>query len=190
MQGLPGLDYGTYYFFSHQFKPDSLLFSLFQSLRFLGNYWMVGGVALAAVLVALKARRFRLAISIAAFFVVAVGIGEGLNLATQRPRPNEARHLIAAQNMASSFPSRSVLMSTYSWLALALALESTTIRKRLRYGLSALAVVAVLVVCMTQLVLTLHFLTDVLAGLAGGAALALLAKHFAARAQGSPATTA
>ncbi|MBI3407790.1 MAG: phosphatase PAP2 family protein [Planctomycetes bacterium] len=190
MEGLRKLDHGTYAFFSHEFKPDSALLELFKSLTFLGTYWVVAAVALAAVAIALLAGRFRSSLVIAVCFVIAVGLAEGLNLATERRRPNDAQRFVAAQNMASSFPARAVLLSTYSWLALAMALESAGFRKRLTLGFSALALLAILVVCMTQLILSLHFLTDILAGLAGGAALALLAKHFGTRPAALPVTTA
>src|SRR5262245_25767921 len=178
MEVLRRLDYGTYAFFSHQFKPETAAFKLCEPLTFLGTFWVVTAVAAAAMVISLASKRFRSAVAISVCFLAAVGLTEGLNLRTERSRPSDSQRHVSREDFGKSFPAREVLLSTYSWLALVVALWPVASRKLVGVGFFSLSLVAILAVCMVQLILSLHFLTDVLAGLAGGAALALLAKHF------------
>jgi len=168
------LDEGTYAFFHNLARQNDALVDAAARLSFLGSYWFASAVMLITAFLLVRQARPRTALVFLAFFVVAAAAGEGIAYATARPRPGQSRDSAAAAPLSSSFPSRAVLISTYAWLAFAMAMGSLG---RWR-GIAAFAAAAlfIAVVCLTRLILSAHYLTDILAGLAGGGGLALLAR--------------
>ena len=104
-------------------------------------------------------------------FLLGVLINEGVNGLAHRLRPADAENVLGADPMYSSFPSRGVLMAAFAWLMLALALERRFARRAMRVMIYAVAALAIVLVCVSQLWLGLHWVSDVLAGLAGGLGL-------------------
>jgi undecaprenyl-diphosphatase len=175
-----GLDHGTYNFF--QFSTRSVvpwLQDLARPLVFLGSYWFVTGIVLAAAFFALRKAKQRAALVILVVYLAGIAMTAGLNLATQRQRPHDAVDTLGPDSMVASFPAGPVLLSTFAWLVLGMALEGWASRKRTLLGIYGLVAVMIALVCLLQLVLSLHYLTDILAGLAGGGALALVTRHVA-----------
>ncbi|MGH2976552.1 MAG: bifunctional DedA family/phosphatase PAP2 family protein [Solirubrobacterales bacterium] len=133
---------------------------------YLGSYAVIGSlVLLAAVLLAAARRWPELWVLVAGAAIVFVGVHE-LKIAIDRPRPPGG--LVGTSS--ASFPSGHAAYSTfYVWLAV-------TIVMRLRPGMARGALVVVAGIALTALVglsrvyLSVHYLSDVSAGWALGAA--------------------
>jgi undecaprenyl-diphosphatase len=167
-----GLDWGTYYFFRFQANRLPDLNSLMQVGDWIGSY--LGVAILLAASVAITPRR-RMALVVVITFLLGSLLVEGVKVATQRPRPPDAQNILGALEL-SSFPSRAVFLAAFAWLILAMAVERRTERSGYRIAVYACAGLGIVFVCVSELWLGLHFVTDVLAGLAGGIGLALVAR--------------
>jgi membrane protein DedA with SNARE-associated domain len=132
----------------------------------LGSLAVTGSLAfVAAALLVARRRWAELAVLLAGFTIVIVGVHE-LKHAVDRPRPGGG----LVETSGSSFPSAHAAYSTfYVWLAV-------TIVMRLRPGMARGALVIVAGIALTALVglsrvyLSVHYLSDVSAGWALGAA--------------------
>jgi undecaprenyl-diphosphatase len=173
------LDWATYYFFRFQANRAPFLHDVITLGDWLGGYAAIALVTAVAVAVALVGSRWRLAGAIVMALVFGVLLVEGTRLATQRPRPPDAQNFLPGAAASPGFPSRGVFLAAVAWLLLAVALERPSWRRGKRVGVYAGAALLIVCVCLSQLLLGLHFLTDVLAGLAGGVGLALLARAVA-----------
>jgi undecaprenyl-diphosphatase len=171
-----GLDWGTYYFFRFQANSAPHLQGLMQIGDLIGSY--LGAVVLLPLAVAAtrQSGRWRMALVVVAAFFFGGMLVEGTKVATQRPRPLDAQNILGTPEMSSSFPSRAVFLAAFAWLILAAALERRTTRKSFRIAIYLAAAPGIVFVCVSELWLGLHFVTDVLAGLAGGIGLALVAR--------------
>jgi undecaprenyl-diphosphatase len=107
---------------------------------------------------------------VAAVRIAAVVVGGGLKLLVDRRRPALDHPL--AHAAGQSFPSGHALGSAALWMAVAVL--ASRLRRSARIGL---AVVVPVLVAATRVVLGVHFVTDVVAGLLLGWALALLGAH-------------
>jgi membrane-associated phospholipid phosphatase len=105
--------------------------------------------------------------------VVAQLISTLLKHAVGRERPHFA-HAVAHASGAS-FPSGHAVGAASTYLAIAIVLMSMTSRSVLRWLALAAAVVTSLVVAATRVLLGVHWMSDVLAGLALGGAVACAA---------------
>jgi membrane-associated phospholipid phosphatase len=125
-------------------------------------------------------------------FVAAIGIGEIvlnnlLKLIVHRDRP-AVLHLVTAHGY--SFPSGHTVAATSTWLAIALVIGRDASRRTRAMLASGAALIAVSVAASRAL-LGVHWLTDVVAGLAiGGGWFMIVAIIFGGRAQrlGDPVT--
>jgi membrane protein DedA with SNARE-associated domain/membrane-associated phospholipid phosphatase len=144
----------------------SRLVDVAKAITQLGSLAVVGPLALiAAVLLATRRRWAELGVLLVGMTIVVIGVHE-LKAAVDRPRP--AGGLVGTSG--SSFPSGHAAYSTfYVWLAV-------TIVMRLRPGMARGAAVVFAGIAVTALVglsrvyLGVHYLSDVSAGLALGAA--------------------
>jgi undecaprenyl-diphosphatase len=134
----------------------------------------LGGTGTAVLVLALTAtfliirRQRRLAT-----FVVATGLGLAVLVPTTKALADRARPIVAdpvvAQPENASFPSGHAMTSLVAWGVLVL-LALPAVRRRARPWLVLAGVVVVLAVGFTRLALGVHFVSDVLAGWALGAA--------------------
>jgi undecaprenyl-diphosphatase len=167
---MEGVDWGAYYTFQVWRPLLPRLTGLMHAVRPLGGYVALGLMVAAAVLWLLAARRFRTALFLAVLVLVSAGLGELLKLAFRRDRPPDWEH---TGGTLWSFPSAHAMVSvvTYGAVALLLARPYTGWRGRvLVVGAASLLVV---LVGASELFLGAHFLSDVLAGWAGGLSLLL-----------------
>ena len=88
-----------------------------------------------------------------------------LKLAFHRPRP----HVAFVHLDTYSFPSGHAMMSTAAYGALAYIAWSRLRTRPARIGLVAGTTALVTLICFSRLYLGVHYLSDVLAGAAGGA---------------------
>lgn len=119
--------------------------------------------------------RVRLAVFVVTTSLLGGFVNSGVKVLVARPRPDSAEALVAASG--NSFPSGHAMGSTVVYGALLLALLPLVPRPRRRYAVAATAAL-VLAVAASRVLLGVHYLSDVLAGLVLG--LAWLAASVAA----------
>jgi undecaprenyl-diphosphatase len=145
---------------------------LFRGITWLGNFGTLLAVTLLAVAVFWRRLQRTDAVFVALAFLGAQVLSTGMKLGFRRDRPFFPDPL--ATESTFSFPSGHALVSlaVYGSVALVLARLLSTRGRALVLGAAALVVVAI---GFSRLYLGVHFLSDVLAGFAAGAAwLALL----------------
>jgi membrane-associated phospholipid phosphatase len=144
------------------------LTDLFHAVTFLGNFVTLLAVTLVAVVILWRRRERTDALFVALAFVGAQVLSNGMKLGFRRERPFFPDPL--ATESTFSFPSGHALVSVavYGAIALVLArhLSSPWHRALLFPGTASL----VLAIGFSRLYLGVHFLSDVLAGLAAGIA--------------------
>jgi membrane-associated phospholipid phosphatase len=179
MDLLKEIDAGAYYFFRFQASQHPEVVSVVQEVEpFLGYIAAVVLLGLTAVVCCVRGRPQAAAVSIAVF-AVAVAAIEGLRHAIARRRPEDAQDMLGTADMAGSYPARGVFLLALTLLLLTFALAAGAPRW-LRVLLSLAAALLIAAACVSQLFLGLHFVSDVLGGLLGGGACALLAWLLAA----------
>lgn len=172
MDMFDGLDWGTYYFFRFQANHAPALQTFMQLGSWVGStIGVVIVLVLATAMTPLPWRR-RVALVLLVSFLIGGVLVEGVKAVTQRPRPPDAQNILGGAELSSSFPNRAVFLAAFGWLMLAQALERRTMSHRLRVGIYVAAALLIIFVCVSELWLGLGFVTDVLAALAGGIALA------------------
>ncbi len=170
-----GLDWGTYYFFRFQANHLPALGDLMRAGPWLGSYLALALLAALTVAITPARRRWRTALVVLAATLLGVVLVEGLKLVTDRPPPPDAQATLGSAGLSSSFPSQAVFMAAFGWAILGHALAQRTSRRWPGLGAYVGAALAIVFVCVSELWLGLHFVTDVIAGLTGGLALALSA---------------
>jgi membrane-associated phospholipid phosphatase len=172
------MDYGGYYFFRHLARQNPEILPAFRLGDWLGSYFVVGFMFLVAVILLLVQARTRAAQVSVGAFVLGVIFVEILRNVVAAHRPPDAQDLVDADEMLRSFPAREVFTVTLAGVLLLFAAWGSVRKTPLRLLLTAAVVVLLLWVAMSQLILGLHFVTDVMGGLAGGIGLGLLASRF------------
>jgi membrane-associated phospholipid phosphatase len=139
-------------------------------------------LALMIITLALLLRQGRKpgAFIVVAAFVAALAVVEALRMTVPADRPTVAAKLVGEDEMQRSFPARAVFLFTLAAMLLLWAAWPALRRWPARLSVTAIFTVLTLWVAISQLMLGLHFVTDVAAGLFGGLALALLATRLAA----------
>ncbi|MFO0969742.1 MAG: phosphatase PAP2 family protein [Gemmataceae bacterium] len=176
------MDAGTTYFFDFVAKTNAELFPLF-----LAGCWISSGltaslVTLIAAFALTRQGRAEKALVVLAAFVTGGLVVELLRLAVPRPLPSFAFKWLDVESVArgdlrqfySTFPSGSIFLSVMAWLFLAFSMP----RRRLALLTLAAAALVVFGGFICNLILARHYLTDLLAGMTGGAGLALVAWSF------------
>ncbi|PXW28790.1 UNVERIFIED_CONTAM: undecaprenyl-diphosphatase [Williamsia faeni] len=136
-----------------------------------GPVWVVAWTAIAAVAFILFDRNAVRAITVVASVAVAGALGAILKLVFDRTRPpfvDQAATFEASQ----SFPSGHVTGTTALVLGLALAV-TVGMTRRSRIAAIVIAMVVAAFAALTRLYLGLHWFSDILAGIAVGAAAAI-----------------
>lgn len=115
-------------------------------------------------------------VRIAVFVVIAVGggilISSLLKTEFDRPRPDLVPH--ESYVYTKSFPSGHSMLSAVTYLTLAALLAHIQERRRIKYYLMGVAVLATVAVGVSRVYMGVHWPSDVLAGWAAGAAWALI----------------
>jgi membrane-associated phospholipid phosphatase len=146
---------------------------VFHGITWLGNFVTLLAVTLIAVAVLWRRRATTDAVFVLLAFVGGQVLSNGMKLGFRRERPFFADPL--ATEGTFSFPSGHALVSLAVYGALALLLARRISSHRRRTLLFALTALWVALIGFSRLYLGVHFLSDVLAGFAAGAAwLALL----------------
>jgi membrane-associated phospholipid phosphatase len=151
----------------HGSAPDGLVDAM-RVLTYLGSVAFLAPLVLVAALLLVRGGLPWSAVFVVTAFVVSEALDQGLKAAFRRARPRLENPF--AQLTTYSFPSGHAFAATATYGALALVFAAGLPRARAALFVAA-AVVVVAVVAASRVVLGVHYLLDVLAGIAGGLAL-------------------
>jgi undecaprenyl-diphosphatase len=144
-----------------------------RDLTALGGFTVLTLVSLMTVAILAMQRRRLQATIFAATVVGAQILAQAIKLIADRPRPDIVAHF--DQVYSSSFPSGHSTMAPVVYLSLAVIVGAGEPRRDVRVLLFACAVLVTIAVGFSRVYLGVHWPTDVLAGWALGAAIALVA---------------
>lgn len=175
MDPIQGLDWGTYYWFRTQRGLGIAALDWFMSvLNNLGSPLFLGLLAIFVTTALLRRKNTRGAIAFGVSVVAAWGCVLGLRVLVARLRPADAE---TAGITSFGFPSETAMLSSLIIGMLALVLAGDCRRPRSHVLVHCLAAVAILAIGASQMYLGYNFLTDVLAGWAGGTLLVHLGER-------------
>jgi membrane-associated phospholipid phosphatase len=152
----------------HEHAPDWLVDTM-RVLTYLGSAFVLVPLAIVAVAVLLRRGRRRAALFVAVALAASQLLVQLLKLAIRRDRPELDDPFVVLSTY--SFPSGHALGATAAYSALAVVLACATSDRGRRVALFAAAAAIVVVVAASRVILGVHFLLDVVAGIAGGIAL-------------------
>lgn len=180
MEWITGPNQGAYYFFSFQSKQLPALTPLFEVANALGSYLVLGP----CLLVALFLFRDRPRVLAVAFLtaLAAIVTTECCRTFVSRARPDLAESIVGKSEMLKGYPSGTVLLSIVVYFILAAAVGQSVPSRLGKKGIYFLTFFILFWICLSQLWLTLHFFSDLLASLIGGAGFAYLFRYFQRRA--------
>lgn len=173
---LQSIDKGAYYAFSEMLHGTPEFRLPLQTVEWAGALLMA---AIACVLLFTQGCARAAALVAAAFFVGAVGVA-ALQHLLAIPRPENAARMVGATDMLHGFPAGEVFAFTLAGTLLVYAVWRSQLQWFLRLALVIGVIALILGLAMSQIMLVLHFVTDVAAGLFGGLALALLVTRLVA----------
>ena len=151
----------------HRTAPEWLVHAM-RVLTSLGSGWFLATVALATAVVLVRRSEARAAAFVVIAFAASELVDQALKAAFRRARPELDDPFLRLTTY--SFPSGHAFASTATYGALALVLVSVAPRLR-RTVVAAAAAALVVIVAASRVVLGVHYLFDVLAGISGGIAL-------------------
>ena len=134
----------------------------------LGSSTLITGIAASGGIGLALAGRLRDGVVLAAVAALAAATGTWLKRVTRRERPDGGK----GSTFGSSFPSSHTLMGTAVWLMLG-AIGSASTQGWLQSWVWAVAIAVPLLVGVSRVFLHAHYLSDVVAGWAVGAAFAV-----------------
>jgi undecaprenyl-diphosphatase len=181
MDSLKSIDYGGYYFFRHKAQHFDELVPVMQAGDFLGGYLALAALLVLAAVILLARGKPRSALFVLIFCTLAAAAVEAQRRFMASKRPDDARNLVSLEEMTRSFPAAGVLLLTLVCVVLLAAAWDSLDGRILRLAATVGVVLLVLWLAVSELFLGLHFVSDVVAGLAGGTALGLLCSRFFAR---------
>ena len=152
----------------HETAPDALV-ELMRVLTYLGNVVVLGVAALAAGLVLVRRGYVRAAAFVFTAFLAGQLVSQGLKQLVERERPQLDEPFVLLSTYA--FPSGHAFGATTTWGALAIVAWTFWPRRQHRALVVGVAIAFVVVVAVSRVVLGVHFVLDVLAGIAGGVAV-------------------
>jgi undecaprenyl-diphosphatase len=174
------MDYGAYstFFEWAQHRPQFLTILLNQA-GVPGRYSVLGVVVLAAAALLLVRRRTYAALFLVGIVLAGLVFAEGAKLAVRRPAPREGRVELGPEGWGYSFPSGNALLTVVTYGGLALIVSGIRPHWRRRVVLFGVVGLLALLVGASHIILYDAYVTDVLAGWAGGLAILFLGSNFA-----------
>jgi membrane-associated phospholipid phosphatase len=151
----------------HRSAPHALV-DLMRALTYLGSGIVLGVLALAVAVVLVRRGVARTAVFVMSAFVASEVVDQALKAAFRRARPGLEDPFVRLTTY--SFPSGHAFAATATYGALAFVLAARSSRTRRRW-IAAGAALLVAIVAASRVILGVHFLLDVLAGIAAGIGL-------------------
>lgn len=152
----------------HETSPEALV-DLMRVLTYLGSVAVLGPVALVAGMLLVLRGYPRAAAFVFAAFLAGELVSQGVKQLVERQRPELDEPFVLLSTYA--FPSGHAMAATTTWGALAVVAWALWPHRRPRTLAVATTCALVVVVAASRVVLGVHFVLDVLAGIAGGIAL-------------------
>jgi len=152
----------------HSSAPDALIDGM-RVLTYAGSVFLLGPLMLVGVVFFIRRRRRTAAVLVLLALVGSLLVDEVLKAGFRRARPEFEDPFVQLTTYA--FPSGHAFgaAAAYGALALAIASVMTTRRERALAFLAAASIV--LIVAASRVILGVHYVSDVLAGVAAGVAL-------------------
>lgn len=151
---------------------DSAPTALVEAMRvstYLGSAVVLAPLAAVAAVLLIRRGRPGAALFVASAFAGSQLLVQLLKLAFQRARPELDDPFV--QLTTYSYPSGHAFGATAAYGALALVVASAVTCRRRRFGVLAVAAALIVVVAASRVVLGVHYLVDVVAGIVAGVAL-------------------
>lgn len=177
MEAIDGMvDWGAYYFFRYRANQVPSLDPIMHGGYLLGE--MAPFLGLIAAFLFFWSLGQNAGWKVMLYLLIAIVLAVGIAQLTNRQRPPDAQKFLGAGALSPSFPCRPVLVSAFAWFLIAAGLEF----QGYRWWVYIPAGLAIVFVCFSHLWLGLCLVTDVVAGLCAGLALALTARWTAFKA--------
>jgi hypothetical protein len=178
MEVINDLDWGVYSFFRYQAEQHPDILPLMHVAYYLSDYLAIGVLfSLAAGLFLIQGKRRSAGIT-AISLAVALALIFGVRFLVPRVRPPDAQNWLGAADMRGSYPSAGVFLFMLAMILIGFAVRGLTRRPWLRRFYVAVAVALTVWVCVSQFFLAIHFLTDVLGGMAGATLVGWIALRY------------
>jgi membrane-associated phospholipid phosphatase len=152
----------------HEHAPHWLVEPM-RVLTHLGGAWVLVPLAIVVVAVLLRLGRVRAAVFVGAALAISQLLVQMLKFGIRRDRPTLEDPFLELSTY--SFPSGHAFSSTAFYGSVALVVASATTELSYRVAVFATAAAIVAVVAASRVILGVHYLLDVLAGVACGIAL-------------------
>ena len=174
---LNGIDYGAYAFFGFQLNQHPELRPFFETAAHIfACPWFLIPLAIAALaLLAMQKRELTFVLAAAAL-LMGFAVVEGVQSVHSRVRPADSQNHPELVRQAASYPSRGVFFLVLAGSLVAYSAETFFSKRRWKILVHALVIVPILWLCLSEIALGLHFVTDIIAGITGGGGLALLVR--------------
>ena len=178
MDAIEALDWGVYADFSFKSGKFPVIVPVMHAAEYLSNHVSIGIFLLISLGLLLAQGKYRSAAVALISFVVSIGLIVAVNFLVPRRRPENAEEWLGPNDMHGSYPAASVFLFMLTMILIGLAVWSLTQRASYRALYAAAGTLLTVWVCMSQMFLALHFLTDILGALAGATLMSLLAFKF------------
>jgi membrane-associated phospholipid phosphatase len=175
MDAIEALDWGSYAFFTFRARAYPEIMPVMEAGYHLGTYLGVSVPVLLALAAFVFLGKRRAALVTLISFAVAVGVVQSIQFLVPRRRPEDAQSWLGKENMEGSYPSGGVLLFMLGVLLLSFAVWQLTPRVLLRLMYLTLVTTLTVWLCLSQLFLSIHFLTDILGAVAGAALISWVA---------------
>lgn len=175
MDAIEGLDDGAYAHFTFQAKQQPEILQFMLPAYYISSHVGVLGLVALAVGICVLRRKWRSAAMTLLAVVAAFAAIQLAQTFVPRPRPQDAGLFLNRDNIfflgesatVSSYPSVSVFLSTLALILLGRALWDL-LPQGLRMVYSILAGFLIVWISLSQFFFALHYVTDVIGGIAGG----------------------
>lgn len=175
MQPIESLDRAVSFFFStHQVEALNLVVI---GITNLGGYYALVPLTIAFTILLRRVRGGRTALLYAVTALLTWGLCAATQYIVLRPRPDVAYSLVPIPTVPS-YPSGHTMNSLVDYGLFAVLLTSGMPAGLGRFGIRFVCFFLPFLIGFTRLYLVVHFLSDVLAGWLGGAAVLLIAASF------------
>jgi hypothetical protein len=176
------MDSGTTYFFDFLAKTNAQLYPLFVAGCWASSWLVASVVVLLAAHLLARSGRQRQAFTILLCFLFGHLLVEAVRLLIPRSLSTFAFKWLELEGLArgdlqqfySTFPSAAIFLSAMAWVFLFLTVREVSGQPLASLAVFILGVVVVFGGFVCNLCLSRHYLTDLLAGLFGGAGLTFL----------------
>lgn len=177
MDAIESLDWGVYSHFRFQGQQYPAVLPLMQVAYYLSSYAGVSvGLAIAVILFWVQGQR-RSALVALVSLASAFGVIEAVRFLVPRRRPEDAENWLGPQAMLGSYPSAGVFLFMLALILIGLAVWDLA-RPWQRGAYVVIAALLTAWVCLSQFFFAIHFLTDVLGGMAGATLIAWIAHRY------------